>query len=84
MKVQCAHGDVVIYPLARVELEVEGRALIVEAAVPNTLPQSILLGTNIPDLSELLKAERWGKALMVVTIVRLKRRSVLIQYKGRL
>ena len=55
------------YPLARVELEVEGRALIVEAAVSDTLPQSVLLGTDVPDLSELLKAERWGKALMVVT-----------------
>ena len=65
--VQCAHGDVVTYPLARVELEVEGRALIVEAAVSDTLPQSVLLGTDIPDLSELLKAERWGKVLMVVT-----------------
>ena len=45
----------------------EGRALTVEVAVSDTLPQSVLLGTNVPDLSELLKAERWGKALMVVT-----------------
>ena len=65
--VQCAHGDVVTYPLARVELEVEGRALIVETAVSNTLPQSVLLRTDVPDLSELLKTERRGKALMVVT-----------------
>ena len=65
--VQCAHGDVVTYPLTRVELEVEGRALTVEAAVSDTLPQSVLLGTNVKDLSELLKAERRGKALMVVT-----------------
>ena len=65
--VQCAHGDVVTYPLARVELEVEGRVLTVEAAVSDTLPQLVLLGTNVKDLSELLKAERWRKALMVVT-----------------
>ena len=65
--VQCAYGDVVTYPLARVELEVEGRALTVEAVVSDTLPQSVLLGTDVPYLSELLKAERWGKALMVVT-----------------
>ena len=57
----------VTYPLARVELEVEGRALTVEAAVSDTLPQSILLGTDVPDLSELLRTERQGKALMVVT-----------------
>ena len=31
------------YPLARVELEVEGRALIVEAAVLDTLLQLVLL-----------------------------------------
>ena len=84
MTVQCAHGDVVTYTLARVELEVEGRASIVEAVVSDTLPQSVLLGTDAPDLSELLKTERREKALMVVThIVRLKRRSTLIQYKGR-
>ena len=65
--VQCAHGDVVTYPLARVELEVEGQALTVEAAVSDTLPQSVLLGTDVPDLSELLRTERPGKALMVVT-----------------
>ena len=65
--VQCAHGDVVTYPLARVELEVEGRVLTVEAAVSDTLSQLVLLGTNVKDLSELLKAERRRKALMVVT-----------------
>ena len=67
MIVQCAHGDVVTYPLARVELEMEGRALTVEAEVSDTLPQLVLLGTNVKDLSELLKAERRGKALLVVT-----------------
>ena len=65
--VQRAHGDVVMYPLARVELEVKGRALTVEAAVSDTLPQSVLLGTDVSDLSELLRTERQGKALMVVT-----------------
>ena len=39
MTVQCAHGDVVTYPLAMVELEVEGRALTVKTAVSDTLPQ---------------------------------------------
>ena len=65
--VHCAHGDVVTYPLAKVELEVEGRVLTVEAAVSDTLPQLVLLGTNVEDLSELLKAERRRQALMVVT-----------------
>ena len=66
MTVQCAHGDVVTYPLARVEVEVEGQALIVEVTVSDTLPQLVLLGTDVPDLSELLKTERQEKALMIV------------------
>ena len=33
----------------------------------DTLPQSVLLGTDVPDLSELLRTERQGKALMIVT-----------------
>ena len=36
-----------------------------KAVVSDTLPQSVLFGTNVPDLSGLL--ERWEKALMVVT-----------------
>ena len=43
------------YPQAKVELEVKGRALTVKAAVSETLPQSVLLGTDVPDLSELMR-----------------------------
>ena len=50
----------------------------------DTLPQSVLLGTNVPDLPELLRTERQGKALMVVTCIQAKRMSSLIQHKGRL
>ena len=74
--VQCAHGDVVTYPLAKVELEVKGRALTVKAAVSDTLPQSVLLGTDVPDLSELLRAERQEKVLMVVTRSQTKRAEI--------
>ena len=56
--VQCAHGDVVTYPLARVELEVEGQALIVEAVVSDTLSQLVWLGTDVPGLSELRGGEK--------------------------
>ena len=65
--VQCAHGDVVTYPLVKVEVEVEGQALTVEAAMSDTLPQSVLLGIDVPNLSELLRTERQGKAIMAVT-----------------
>ena len=74
--VQCAHGDVVTYPLAKVELEVKGRALTVKEAVSHRLPQSVLLRTDVPDLSELLRPERQEKALMVVTRSQTKRAEI--------
>ncbi len=68
--IRCAHGDTVLYPLAQVHMEVEGRQIEIEAAVSNTLPMGILLGTDTQELAELLvigekKAE--GDAFMVST-----------------
>ena len=51
------------YPLARVKLEVKGRAPAVKAAVSDTLQQLVLLGNDVPDLSELQKAERQKRVL---------------------
>ena len=69
--IQCAHGDTVSYPLAEVELQVEGRLITVEAAVSDTLPRSVLLGTDVPEMSELLEQRKTGKhkgkALVVMT-----------------
>ena len=62
---QCAHGDVVEYPVATVEIRVQGRRVTVEAAVSDRLPHSVLLGTNVLELVSWLKKE--NKALMVVT-----------------
>ena len=50
----CAHGDTVLYPLAEVTMEIEGKPIEIEAAVSDTLPMSVLLGTDNPELSELL------------------------------
>lgn len=55
--IRCAHGDTVIYPLAEISMEVEGRKITVEAAVSDTLPVSVLLGTDTPELAELLARE---------------------------
>ena len=63
--VQCAHGDVVMYPVASVEIEIQGNTFTVEAGVSDRLPQSVLLGTDVPGLKELLKGRE--KAHMVVT-----------------
>ena len=42
--IRCAHGDTVLYPLADVNMEV----ITVEAAVSETLPAALLLGTDVP------------------------------------
>ena len=50
----CAHGDTVLYPLAKVNLEVSGKQIEVEAAVAERLPMGALLGTDVPQLKSLL------------------------------
>ena len=55
--IRCAHGDTVLYPLAAVELEVEGQHITVEAAVSDTLPTPVLLGTDVPELKVLLAGD---------------------------
>ncbi len=58
----CAHGDIVVYPLARVEVEVNGQIHEVEAAVSDTLPMSMLMGTDMPALPRLV-TNKLGDAL---------------------
>ncbi|XP_064398193.1 uncharacterized protein LOC135344837 [Halichondria panicea] len=50
----CAHGDTVVYPLARIQVEVNGTTHKVEAAVSKTLPLSMLMGTDVPVLPALV------------------------------
>ena len=54
--VRCAHGDMVLYPLAQAEMELDGAKMMVQAAVSDTLPVSVLLGADVPELGRLLKA----------------------------
>lgn len=44
------HGNTVLYPLVEVELEVDGLSIIVEAAMSESLPVAVLLGTDVPEL----------------------------------
>ena len=48
--IRCAHGDTVLYPLALVHLEINGHHIDVEAALSDTLPMPVLLGTDVPRL----------------------------------
>ena len=52
--IRCAHGDTVLYPLAKVQMEVDGIPIEVEAAVSTTLPVAVLLGQDVPELQQLM------------------------------
>ena len=68
--IRCAHGDKVLYPLAALELEVDGISIPVEAAVSESLPVPVLLGRDVPQLASLLgkpvEAELQSEEVMVV------------------
>ena len=73
MVIQCAHGNAVAYPLANVDLEVQGVTVTVETAVSETLPQSVLLGTDVPELLSLLKEDKllwWSLDLRLISCSR--------------
>ena len=56
----CALGDTVLYHSAKVHMEVEGKAIEVEAAVSDCLPVGVLLGTDVSQLPELLTQQNSG------------------------
>lgn len=59
--IRCAHGDTVLYPLALVQMVVDGRNMEVKAAMSENLPMEILLRTDVPDLPKLLNQESTGR-----------------------
>ena len=80
--IRCAHGDNALYPLAMVDLVVDGVPLTVEAAVSKTLPVSVLLGTDVPELVRFLRTDskdggNFGgcEALMMVARAGAKKRE---------
>ena len=79
--IRCAHGDNALYPLAMVDLVVDGVPLTVEAAVSKSLPVSVLLGTDVPELVRFLRTDAKDrnvvgyKALMMVTRAGAKKRE---------
>ena len=60
--IRCAHGDTIIYPLAQAEIRVGEACYMVEAAVSKTLPVSVLLGRDVPELMKLLSTQGPQKA----------------------
>ena len=69
--IRCAHGDTVLYPVAQLELLVDGVPVCVEAAVSKSLPVQVLLGTDVPELHQLLgdsiMSRQVENSMMVVT-----------------
>ena len=64
--ITCAHGDTKVHPLAEVEVELDGVHLCVEAALSEELPVSVLLGTDVPELTCLLHATEAGAGVNLV------------------
>ena len=52
--IKCAHGDTVSYPLAGIKITIGGKDIITTASVSSTLPTSVLLGWDVPELVTLL------------------------------
>ena len=55
VSIQCVHGDIVKYPLARVMVRLAGKSYSIVAAVSESLPVSVLLGRDVPVLAKLLQ-----------------------------
>ena len=53
--IRCTHGDTVLYPLALVHLEIKGHQIDVKAALSETLPMPVLLGTDVPQLQDFIE-----------------------------
>ncbi|KAK7898417.1 hypothetical protein WMY93_019270 [Mugilogobius chulae] len=54
VKVWCVHGDNVDYPVANVNIQVEGQQYLLSVGVMSKLPYQVILGWDLPVLRELL------------------------------
>ena len=72
----CVHRDTASYPLAVVKINIGGKDIITTAAVSDTLPASVLLGWDVPELMNFVTdgPERSGEdALAVMTRLQSRR-----------
>ena len=53
--IQCAHGDVVSYPLAAGKITLGGKEIIVHVAVVKSLPGAAILGWDVTEIMGLVK-----------------------------
>lgn len=82
----CAHGDTVLYPLACVNVEVDGQVFEVQAAVADKLPLAMLLGTDVPVLPKLLgenfQTAEYQKIADALVVTRAQARNSLTRRLG--
>ena len=74
--VRCAHGDTVMYPMADICVELDGYTIDTLAAVSDTLPMDVLLGTDVPELGRLLsQASERAEVFMTTTRAQAKKEA---------
>eukprot|EP00731_Ephydatia_muelleri_P002492 Em0001g2492a len=78
--VRCAHGDSVLYPMAEVNIEVDGCTISAVAAVSDTVPMDVLLGTDVPEVGKLLSRvsadfREQSNALVAITRARARQEA---------
>ena len=67
--IQCAHGDVVSYPLVEVSMRVGDHPVTVQAAVSDQLPVPVLVGREVPGFNKLLDATLCGGSTEATKVV---------------
>ena len=71
--IRCAHGDVSSHPTAIVDIDVGGHKCRVKAGVSDTLPNSVLLGRDVPELDKLLSNGNGLRDVLAITRAQSKR-----------
>ena len=67
--VRCAHGEIVRYPLAELEVTVDGRKIAITAGVADKLPVQLLLGRDVAELFSLLCADSRANSVDIAPVV---------------
>ena len=69
VNIQCAHGDIVSYPMAAVSMRVGNHPFTVQAAVSDRLPVPVLVGREVPEFDKLLGATLCSGSIEAAKVV---------------
>ena len=87
--IRYAHGDIHMYPLAELEIEIGSSTFAVEAGVTDHLPVSVLLGKDVPELTQLLEQPKSNKVTDALVVTRAqvegqRRENTLLEEREKL